>query len=241
MLAKIKFNELYKEEFLFETDKELVDFFTMMKNEFCNDILNRNIPLLTLSGSVPSIERIEVIPVSDYQETAQGYRYSGTFKVVGIRSLIVYDVITVELEDVRFLKLVDSIDDYLASTFKLRYSGSLIKLEDIKLHSQLTKKDMENRRVVSLSKLTDETELLQLTLELEKVINRKNFEVSYTAMGTTQSYFCYYDNENERKYLKDLFLQTKTYEVKVRIIDNDLYETYRLANGEYKPKIRKAI
>lgn len=240
MMAKIKFKELYKEELLFETEKEFANFFTELKNDFCKDIMEGNIPLMTLSGSFPSIERIEILSESSYTDTEEGFQYKGTFKVVGVRSKNLYDSVTIELSNIRFLKKVN-INDYIGSILKLRYTGSLIKLEDIEAHSKITNKEMCNNRTITLKKMSDESELLQLTLDLEKQINHKNFEVNYTSLGSTQSYFCYYNEEKERSYLKDLCLQTKNYDITIRVIDNDLYESYLLATGAINPKIRKAI
>lgn len=244
MMSRIRFDRLYENEFVFKSEEEVISFFKEMKDVFCKDLLEKNIPLMTLN-TTPLFGRIK-IEVVDFVilQSTTSYSCKGTFNVVGDKTGIIFDTINVELYNVNFLKKVNSVSEYLASTFKLRYSGYMTRLEDIEEHSRISQKPLENSRIININSIKQqrsEDSVSELVFQVAKEIKNQHFEVHYKSSMNTQSVFCFYDGNHEAHmdYLKYLVESTKTYDINIRVIDNEAIELYKLSKGTYKPNIRK--
>lgn len=252
MKATLTFEYLYEQPFDFDSESGMMDFFKEMKERVCHDLWNKNVPLLSLHKDKPSLERIEVLLVeSSYIPTDDHYQYKASFQIVGTRTKTVYDTIDILLEDVQFLTRVSSIDEYLSSIFKMRYSGFLMKKEDIEHYCSVSGKTLENKKLYELKGINEIENLMEETYRdkvrrmtnlLKNTLKNKSFEVYYTLMGTTQSFLYFYDEQEQEdhlEYLTYLVERTRTHQISFRIIENEIYEMFLLANDLYKPNIRK--
>ena len=178
----------------------------------------------------------------------EGYYYERVFEVVGIYTRNTYDRIVVKLEDVDFLDKVSSIDDYFSVMFKMRYSGILMTEEDVLRYSTISNKSFDNNRFISLRKVdevsakeyeTHADKVRRLAKALHQVVGKKPFEIHYK-LGTIEQRVLYvYDEKEHFSFLSYLVDRTRTHEVKIRLVDNEIAEWFRLSKGMYETKIRK--
>lgn len=249
MRSQIEFNHLYKETFIMETKKEIRNFFKEMKERVCEDLQNKHVTMSTLFSERPIWEKIEIrIVASQKEETDAGYTYQGVFEVVGIYTRNCYDRIVVELENVDFLSKVPSIDEYLSVMFKLRYSGLLMTKEDVLNYSRIAKKSYENERLMSLCKVdevpakefeTHASKVQRLAKQLAQFVGRRPFEIYYGLGTITQRVFYVYDEKEHFSFLCYLVDRTRTHDVTIRFIDNEIAEWFKLVKGLYETKVRR--
>jgi hypothetical protein len=202
-----------------------------------------------LIEGVPIFEKIDVI-TSSFDFCKEKNSYSSVFQIIGKMSKTVYDQVEVELSNFSFLQKVTSVESYLKAILKLRYSGFLSSFDDIEHYSTITNKPMINNRTMKLDKIKEmpslegenyKQKVRRIAHHLEIALKGRDFEVTYELNGTKQSYFCFYEKDEEINYLIDLIDRTKTHNITLRVIDNDLLEVYQIAKGLYQPKIRKSV
>lgn len=246
MKATFTFKHLYKEPFTLNTDSEVINFFKEMKRTICSDLLKKNVPLLSLIPNNPAMEKVMIVQDDIIKNDNT---FSGLFQVIGVHSKTVYDSITVEIQNVEFMKKLPSIENYISSILKMRYSGYLIQLEDVEEYSQVTGMNLLSNNLHTLDRITEVENLLEEThrdkvkrvaRELNILVKEKPFEVFTTLMGITQKVYYLYDNEEHMDYLEYLVDRTRTHEVSIRVIENEIYEIHQLAKKAHKPNIRKS-
>lgn len=251
MKAKIHFEHLYDNCFELETKTDIYEFFKNMKEKVCEDLQAKNCAMSSLYKDRPIWEKVVVKVVSSQREEKEdGYRYQATFQVEGMHSKTCYDQIVVELEDVDFLKKVPSIDEYLSMMFKLRYSGFLMTMDDVKRYAEVSNKSFKNERIMSLCRIdevvakefeTHADKVKRLAFGLARFVGKKPFEIVYILGGSEQRVFYVYDKKEHFSFLSYLVDRTRTHDVQIRFIDNEISEWFQITKGYYETKIRKIL
>lgn len=234
MTSKITFNKLYQGENIFENEKDVFSFLKEIKNDICTSFIQKRNPVSQLDKTRPVFERVEIeVANSEYNENKDSCSYEAEFEVLGTLSGIKHDIIKISLFDVPFLKDIDSIENYLVSLFKLRYRGCLSTEDDISCYSNAINLERENSRTFKIKEIADykdEIELRSSILELAQMVKRKPFEVTFELHGIEQKYISFYDN-NRADYLKRLIERTQTHNVNIRVIDNEIAETFEASKN----------
>lgn len=249
MKAKIEFEHLYEQPFILETKTDIVQFFKEVKEQVCTALQTKSSAMTTLYKERPIWEKIVVNALASHKEVKRdGYVYQGTFEVKGLHTKNVYDRITVELEDVEFLERVVSMDDYLSIMFKMHYSGFFMTIEDVLKYSKVSRKMSENDRMMNLCKIdhlaakeseTHVDKVKRLAMEFGRLVGKKPFEIYYGLGSIEQRVFYVYDEKEHFSFLCHLIDRTRTHDIKIRLIDNEIAEWFQLAKGLYQTKIRK--